>query len=111
MTFIFTNFDVSNFWDTEPYSLEYTSEPVTDKRIQATEKELGYKLPKSYIELMKVQNGGIPKNCCFPTKEPTSWSTDHIAISGIFGIGNSKTYSLCGELGSRFMIEEWDILI
>lgn len=57
--------------------------------------------------MMKQHNGGIPRNTCFPVNEPTSWSEDHVAISGIAGIGRDKLYSLCGELGSRFMIEEW----
>jgi hypothetical protein len=75
--------------------------------ITSIEKELGYKLPASYVALMKQQNGGIPKDTCFPTEEATSWAEDHIAITGILGIGREKSYSLCGELGSRFMIEEW----
>lgn len=49
----------------------------------------------------------MPKNTNFPTEEPTSWAEDHIAISGIMGIGREKSYSLCGDLGSPFMIEEW----
>ncbi len=56
---------------------------------------------------MKIQNGGIPRNRRFPTEVPTSWSKDHVAISGILGIGRKKTYSLCGKLGSKFMQEEW----
>jgi hypothetical protein len=56
---------------------------------------------------MKQHNGGIPHNTCFPTDEGTSWAEDHIAISGIMGIGRTKTYSLCGQLGSKFMQEEW----
>ena len=55
---------------------------------------------------MKQHNGGIPVNTCFPTDEPTSWAEDHVAITGIMGIGNEKDYSLCGDLGSQFMIDE-----
>ena len=33
---------------------------------------------------------------------------DHVAITGIFGIGREKSCSLCGELGSQFMIAEWE---
>lgn len=71
------------------------------------EKELGYKLPASYIQLMNTQNGGIPTLTVFPTKEATSWAEDHISISSIMGIGHDKIYALAGELGSRFMIEDW----
>ncbi|AIQ21203.1 glucan biosynthesis protein [Paenibacillus sp. FSL H7-0357] len=100
--------DFSDFWENSDYALkEYVSEPPTEEMIASVEQELGYKLPASYIELMKLQNGGIPQNTCFPTGEATSWAEDHIAISSIMGIGREKSYSLCGDLGSRFMIEEW----
>ncbi|MDG0808540.1 SMI1/KNR4 family protein [Cohnella rhizosphaerae] len=83
------------------------SDPPSDALIAEVEEALGYKLPAAYIRLMKLQNGGIPRNTCFPTEVPTSWADDHIAIEGIMGIGKDKDYSLCGSLGSRFMIEEW----
>lgn len=31
-----------------------------------------------------------------------------MAIAGLLGIGREEAYSLCGELGSQFMIEEWE---
>jgi len=101
--------DLSNFWDDSDYALEsYVEAPPTDELIHSIEQELGgYKLPASYIELMKMHNGGTPHNTCFPTKERTSWAEDHIAITGIMGIGREKTYSLCGDLGSNFMLEDW----
>ncbi|MEZ4317226.1 MAG: SMI1/KNR4 family protein [Myxococcota bacterium] len=56
---------------------------------------------------MRSQNGGIPKKTCFPTRSPTSWADDHVAITGILGIGRTQTYSLLGDLGSLFMQEAW----
>ncbi|MCR8842443.1 SMI1/KNR4 family protein [Paenibacillus sp. SC116] len=104
----FSNMSLDDFWDDSDYAREsYLSEPPTDEMIASIEEELGYKLPSSYIALMKQQNGGIPKNTTFPTEEPTSWAEDHIAITGIMGIGREKSYSLGGEFGSPFMIEEW----
>ena len=87
---------------------EYASEPPSDELIASIEQELGYKLPASYIWLMKQHNGGIPVNTCFPTDRPTSWAGDYVAIAGLVGIGREEAYSLCGELGSQFMIEEWE---
>ncbi len=105
----FENFDFTDFWDDSDYALkEYVSEPPSDEMIANVEAELGYKLPASYIWLMKRHNGGIPANTCFPTEEPTSWAEDHIAVTGIMGIGREKDYSLCGSLGSQFMIDEWE---
>lgn len=104
----FSDMSLVDFWNDSEYAREsYLSEPSTDELIASIEEELGYKLPSSYILLMKQQNGGIPKNTCFPTEEATSWAENHIAITGILGIGREKRYSLCGDLGSRFMIEEW----
>lgn len=105
----FEGFDFTDFWDDNWYAQkEYISNPPSDELIASVEKELGYKLPASYIWLMKQRNGGIPVNTCYPCDEPTSWAEDHVAITGIFGIGREKSCSLCGELGSQFMIDEWE---
>ena len=104
----FNDFDLSAFWQESNYATtNYVSEPANAESIQAIEAELGYKLPLSYIELMNVQNGGIPVNTSAPVNEETSWADDHVEISGIFGIGRDKKYSLLGSLGSQFMIDEW----
>ena len=105
----FEGFDFTNFWDDNEYALkEYVSGPLSDELIASVEDELGYELPASYIWLMKRHNGGMPVNTCYPTDEPTSWAEDHVAITGIFGIGREKDCSLCGSLGSQFMIDEWE---
>ena len=105
----FEGFDLTNFWDDSMYALkEYVSDSPSDELIASVEEELGYKLPAAYIWLMKQHNGGIPVNTCYPCDEPTCWSDDHVAITGIFGIGREKSCSLCGELGSQFMIDEWE---
>lgn len=104
----FEGFDFTNFWEDSEYAWkEYVSDTPSDELIASVEQELGYKLPASYIWLMKRHNGGVPANTCFPTDVPTSWAEDHVAITGIFGIGREKTYSLCGSLGGQFMIDEW----
>lgn len=107
---MFDGFDLSDFWDDSEYAMEkYVEAPPTDELIKEIEEELGYKLPDSYIWLMKQHNGGIPKNTDFPTKTRTSWAEDHIAISGIMGIGRNKPYSLCNKTGgSQYMIDEWE---
>ena len=105
----FEGFDLSDFWE-EPGDCarkNYIEPPPTAEVIRQVEKELGYKLPESYIALMQVQNGGFSKKSAFPTSTPTSWAEDHIAIESFLSIGRDKMYSLCGRMGSRFMIEEW----
>ena len=62
----FENFDFTDFWDDDEYAMnEYIGAPPTEEMIEETERELGYKLPESYIWLMKQHNGGIPFNVCF----------------------------------------------
>jgi len=105
---IFTDFDLEHFWEQSDYALkEYVGVPLTNETILRVERALGYKLPPSYVEFMKYQNGGIPRRTNHRTKEPTSWSRDHIAITGMYSIGSEKRCSLCGEFGSQFWIEEW----
>lgn len=106
---MFDGFDFSDFWDDDEYAKEnYVDDAPSDDLIAEIEKELGYKLPESYIWLMKQHNGGTPAKTAFPVNESTSWADDHIAITGIMGIGRKKIYSICGELGSQFMIDEWE---
>lgn len=105
---IFHEFDLSSFWEDSEYAREqWIEEQPTAAMIASVEEELGFRLPASYIGLMQVQNGGIPSNTCFPTNVATSWAENHVAITGIMGIGRKKPYSLCGHLGSMFMQEEW----
>ena len=100
---MFENFNFENFWRDSKYAIkQYVSESITDEIINKTESELGYKLPESYIFLMKQHNGGIPHN-----KGYLCPNGKIIEIEGILGIGDEKPNSLCGELGSKFLMEEW----
>jgi len=102
------NFDLSAFWEDSDYARkEYVGAPVTNEMIESVQAELGYRLPKAYIELLRSQNGGIPGKTRHRTSQPTSWAKDHIAITGIYGLDRKRPSSLCGEFSSRFWIEEW----
>ncbi|MBU1239466.1 SMI1/KNR4 family protein [Myxococcota bacterium] len=108
MTTYFNDFDLSDFWDNDDYAEEaYISAPFTEELLTEIQALLGYTLPASYVALMRQQNGGTPVRTCLPTTEPTSWAEDHVAITGIHGIGREKVNSLGGKFGSRFWIEEW----
>lgn len=90
------------FWDED----DEIPKKLTDKMVEKAENFLGYKLPESYIELLKTRNGGCSINTCFPTKEKTSWADDHVAIETICGIGVEDGID-DNEYGSRYMIKEW----
>lgn len=101
---MFEGIDLDNFWDDSEYALEnYVSDPPTDALIREVEDELGYRLPASYIYLMKRHNGGIPKRTFCPTGDDFP-----DMIEGIYGIGKEKPYSLLGEFGTAFWREEWE---
>ncbi len=108
MQTFFADLDLSSFWnEDEYYAREYTDDPLTLEKIAHAERALGYKLPASYIALMSHRNGGAPARTCYRTATRTSWAHDHVAITGLFSIGSRKMYSVCGALGSQFMVEEW----
>jgi hypothetical protein len=102
------DFNLTGFWEDSDYARrEYVGAPITDELIHSVQVELGYRLPKAFIELLRSQNGGIPARTNHRTSQPTSWAEDRVAITGIYGLDRSKSYSLCGGLGSKFWMEEW----
>jgi hypothetical protein len=95
---------METFWDA---SKGYFTGPLlTEQMIRSAESALGYKLPDSYVGILRVRNGGTPLRCCFPTMEPTSWAKDHIRVSGIRGVGGMWGID-SDTLGSASMIREW----
>ncbi|WP_433613032.1 SMI1/KNR4 family protein [Prescottella agglutinans] len=105
----FDGVDFGGFWDDGDYSRQnYVEAAPSDELIASIEAELGgYRLPDSYVELARMHNGGMVDRCCHPMDEPTIWAEDHIRISGLYAIGRTATWSLCGKLGSTFKREEW----
>ena len=99
---MFEGFDFTDFWEESEYSAKhYVSKPPTDELIAEIEQELGYKLPESYIWLMKQHNGGIVNQnrmgCRIDRSEGyTEWTGNVVAVAGIMSIGREKTWSICG---------------
>ncbi len=97
----------ADFWDDPFNDSDYFTGPMlTEEMVLGAEAKIGYKLPISYLRLIKIKNGGSLKRNCFPTQVSTSWAEDHVALSGIRGIGSE--WGIDSEsLGSREMITEW----
>lgn len=105
---LFNGLDLSAFWaPRDEHDEEYVEGRLTPAIVARVENKLGYKLPAAYVALMQVQNGGTPVRTNHRTKVATSWAEDHVAITGIFGIGDAKECSLGGSMGSLFWMEEW----
>jgi hypothetical protein len=105
----FAGFDFDGFWEDREYSQKGYVEPApSDELIASIEEELGgFRLPAAYVELARMHNGGELKRNCYPMDQPTGWAEDHIAITGLYAIGRTSFYALCGEVGSKFMEAEW----
>ena len=68
--------DIWQIDDDEYYKLK----PLTEKIVEQAERMLQVKLPKSYLNLLKQQNGGTIIYNAFPTNVPTSCAEEHIHI-------------------------------
>src|SRR5690606_38177146 len=105
---LFAGVDLDAFWDDSEYALaEYVGDPPSDELVASVEAELGYRLPASYVALMRTHNGGTPHLTVCPTARDAHVADDRVEIHGILGIGRERRCSLAGVAGSRFWIEEW----
>ncbi|HHT7218711.1 TPA: SMI1/KNR4 family protein [Bacillus cereus] len=81
--------------------------PINDELIKKAEEVLDVKLPESYINLLKEQNGGTLRLDVHPTSKPNSWADDHVNVSGLYGISFDENES--SILESRYLIREWEM--
>jgi hypothetical protein len=72
--------------------------------VASAERVLGYTLPVSYLNLLRVKNGGCPKRQCHPTSG-SHWSDNHVRVVTIFGIGGQWGID-SEEFGTRHMIRQ-----
>jgi hypothetical protein len=101
--------DLATFWEDSAYArAEYVGAPLTDGMVRAAEAALGYRLPASYVALLRSQNGGIPARTRHRTRTRTTWAHDHVALTGIFGVDPVKSCSLTGAMGQRLWLDEWE---
>ncbi|MEW5845646.1 MAG: SMI1/KNR4 family protein [Bacteroidota bacterium] len=69
-----TDKNLKSIWRVPKY-LPYVQPALTEKIIKEAETKMGYKLPKEYLELLRIQNGGYIRY--------TIEDTPHSQISGI----------------------------
>jgi hypothetical protein len=90
-------------WTDEDY---YTGPRLDEALVRGAETALGVRLPRAYLEILAVRNGGTPRRKCVRTPFPTSWAPDHIKISGILGVGGEWGIDNPTR-GSAYLIAEW----
>ena len=94
----------NEFWD----SNYYNNPPLTDKMIEQAESELGVKLPNTFLELLKIQNGGYARGFAFPMTIKTTWSDNHVPLTELFGIVfDNESDSVHNIMLSNYMTQEW----
>lgn len=81
--------------------------PPDDELVAMVEAELGRRLPVAYVDLARQHNGGHLARSAYPTNSPTTWADDHVAVTSFAAIGRTAHFSLCGEVGSTFWVDEW----
>lgn len=90
------------------YAKNCTDKPLTDEMVAEAEKKLGYKLPQSYIDLMKSRNGGKLIKNYWMNENAKSNEVDVIGLECFYSIGSEKDNSLFGKFGNEFWFNEWE---
>jgi hypothetical protein len=76
--------------------------------VRRAEDVLGVRLPASYVAALRAQNGGYLQHTCCPTGFRSTWAPDHIGVDMLYGIGAGNEWGIDHDLGSRYLIAEWD---
>lgn len=69
----FMNHSKLPFVRQKPIYLPYLQPTLTDEILADAEQKIGYKLPKTFVELLKLQNGGYV-NYALPEQSAGNWS-------------------------------------
>lgn len=98
--------DKNEFWD----SNYYNHPPLTEEMVKVAEDELGVKLPKTLVELLRIQNGGYTKGFAFPMTRKTTWAGNHVPLSDLFGIVLDKNIRTAQNImDTEYMTKEWGL--
>nr|WP_246439349.1 SMI1/KNR4 family protein [Bacillus benzoevorans] len=77
---------------------------LTEADIKKAEDIFKIKLPKAYVNILKVQNGGEIIYNAFPILDNDFFSEAFIEVEYIYGIGKNP-----GILDSQYLLNEWEI--
>lgn len=95
---MYNNIDFSKLFDNESkYGKKYYQGELKEDRIKEVEENLGYKLPKSYIQLLKIQNGGY-----------ISDNFNECWLTAIYGVGQSTDSFYGLEEQFKLWKNEWE---
>lgn len=98
---MFENVNLDEIWYESEDSKKYDCGPLDDETIKKTEEQLGFKLPESYIYLMKKHNGGLLRKNYLAIKNTDGFND----LDGIYGIGDNN-YSVNQQNKDKYDHEE-----
>jgi len=98
---MFENVNLDEIWYESEDSKKYDCGPLDDETIKKTEEQLGFKLPESYIYLMKKHNGGLLRKNYLAIKNTDGFND----LDGIYGIGDNN-YSVNRQNEDKYDHEE-----
>ena len=98
---MFENVNLDEIWYESEDAKKYECGPLDDETIKKTEEQLGFKLPESYIFLMKKHNGGLLRKNYLAIKNTDGFSD----LDGIYGIGDLN-YSVNRQNEDKYDHEE-----
>ncbi|MDO8330674.1 MAG: SMI1/KNR4 family protein [Fluviicoccus sp.] len=84
---------------------EEPNSSLTIEMVRHAEKKLGYKLPESYLRVLRMRNGGYVTPVSFDTGYEIPGQGRFIVLPELFGIGYRE--AIDGEYGSSYFIKEW----
>jgi hypothetical protein len=97
---------MNNFWR----SNYYNHPPLTDEMVSVAEKQLAVKLPREYIALLRIQNGGYTHRFGFPMTQRTTWADNHVPLNDMTGIVTDPSIRTAQNiLKTAYMTEEWGL--
>ncbi len=91
-----------NIWKSEVD--DYTLDDLVQDDIILAEKHFNVKLPQSYIDLLKIKNGGTLQYNALPLKQNHDEDDNYLIIEYLFGIKQGE-----GILQTKYFVEEWKI--
>lgn len=95
---MYNNIDFNKLFDNQSeYGKKYNQGILNESRIKEVENKLGYKLPKTYIEFLKKQNGGYINE-----------DYDECWLTAIYGIGENENASEGIEEMFDLWKNEWE---
>ena len=95
-----------DIWRTDILADSYKLEPLTKSVITKVEENLSIKLPKSYLDILYIQNGGYIIYDAHPSKIETSSGDMTIHLDHIKGLSDKRRL---GILETPSLITEWNL--